>query len=469
MSNLDISRALLPFLQKKKRFKIVVGGRGSGKSQGIADIALIHAAQGRKIGCFREFQNSLSDSVYSLLTDEIERLDVGGYSKMASAIDHANGGGFVFKGLSRNPESIKSMHGFNIFWVEEAQTISDASLKLLTPTLRDDGAEIWMTGNPRSSEDPFSQRFIEPFQSELRKNGIYEDDLHLIIKCNWRDNPWFPTGLEQERRWDEENLPRALYDHIWEGEYNDSVEHSIILAEWFDACVDAHKKLGFKAKGKIVAAHDPADTGDGRAYCLRHGSIILDVDETTTLDVNDACDWALSKAIEKGANTFVWDADGLGLSLRRQINDALDGKNIDAIPFRGGSEVDRPNEVYDYSNKKIANNNAFKNLRAQKYCELRDRMQLTYNAISKGEYIDPDKLISISSDIKCISQLKAELCRIPQVYNGNGMVQIMRKDQMRNKLKIKSPNLADAVMMSMGQTMRVAKWKKLTYPKVSVV
>lgn len=466
---LDISRKLLPILQKPKRFKNIYGGRGSGKSQGLADLAIMQAAQGKKIGCFREFQNSLSDSMYSLIIEEIDRLGVKGFTEKNNEIHHVSGGKFVFKGLARNPDSIKSMHGFDIFVVEESQAVSEKSLKLLTPTLRKENGELWFAGNPQSSEDPYSQRLIEPWANELRKNGIYEDDMHLIVKCNWRDNPWFPDSLNQERLWDYENLPRTLYDHIWEGEYNDSVEHSIILAEWFDACVDAHEKLGFKAQGQIIAAHDPADTGDGRGYALRHGSVLLDVKETTTLDVNDACDWALSMAIESNADVFVWDADGLGLSLKRQVTDALDGKKVQYLPFRGGSAVERPDESYENKHgKSVTNADAFKNLRAQMYCTLRDRMYRTFRAVKKGEYSDPDKMFSISSKLECLAQLKAEVCRIPQVFNGNGQIQIMRKDQMKNKLKIKSPNLADAVMMTLLSTPKAKKWGKLNYEQVSI-
>ena len=103
--------------------------------------------------------------------------------------------------------------------------------------------------NPGSTEDPFSKRFITPFLSALESDGFYEDDLHLIIIMNYTDNPWFAeSGLEAERAWDYANLPRALYDHIWLGKFNDSVESGLILAEWFDACIDAHVKLGFEGR-----------------------------------------------------------------------------------------------------------------------------------------------------------------------------------------------------------------------------
>ena len=87
MPNLQIPRKLLPFQQKKKRYKIAIGGRGSAKSTTVADLCLMDSqTMGLKIGCFREFQNSIEDSVYSLLEDEIERLEIPGFTVQNNTI-----------------------------------------------------------------------------------------------------------------------------------------------------------------------------------------------------------------------------------------------------------------------------------------------------------------------------------------------------------------------------------------------
>jgi len=199
-----------------KRFIVIVGGRGSGKSQNIAAIECERMnSKGIKVACFREFQVSIDDSVFSLLQNQINRHGLEGFTYPNGSVKNQNGAVAKFRGLARNPESMKSMDGFKDFWVEEAQTVSDNSLKLLTPTMRAKEGRIIFTANPASSEDAFSQRFIVPFRDALDRDGIYEDDMHLIIEMNWRDNPWFPAELEQERQWDYDNLPRALYDHIW--------------------------------------------------------------------------------------------------------------------------------------------------------------------------------------------------------------------------------------------------------------
>ncbi len=457
MSNLQIPEKLLPLSETPKRFKVVYGGRGSGKSMTIADLLLMDAqVNGTKIGCFREIQNSSDDSVHALLKDESERLGLDFTAEKAS-IYCPSGGEFRFRGLARNPDAVKSMHGFSKFWVEEAQTISQDSLEKLTPTLREKGAELWFSLNPQSSADPMAQRFIVPFQDELEAKGYYENELHLIIKANYTDNPFFPSELEQERLWDYKNKSRAKYNHVWLGAFNDEVEDSIILSEWFDACIDAHKKIqGWEPRGIKAAAHDPSDKGeDPKGFAIRHGTIVTHVDENSTYDVNEGCDWATDLAVEHRADHFVYDSGGLGLSLRRQVNDNLEGKRCQIHAFNGASEVLRPKDLYqgkldNPEEERVRNNKqTFKNLRAQSYWNLRDRMYATYCAVERGVYTDPDDMISLSSDIPMLDKLRSEVCRIPSKPNGSGLKQIMTKPEMR-KLKIKSPNMADCLMMLFG-------------------
>lgn len=453
MPEITVPRVLLPLVQKPKRFKIVIGGRGSGKSMTVGGISLMDAqTKGLKVGCFREFQNTIDDSVYSMLSSEIERLELQGFTVQANSIQYMGQDAFKFRGLARNTEGLKSMHGFNRFWVEEAQTISHSSLKALTPTLRTDNSEIWMTGNPRHSADPFSERFIKPFEKELRKNKYYEDDLHLIIWCNYTDNPLFPDVLEQERAYDEANLSSAMYRHIWLGEYYDEVEDSIIPVEWFDAAIDAHEKLRFKPEGAIVASHDPSDEGgDSKGLAIRRGSVVLQVTEKVTGDSNEGMDWALEESRKAGADWFVWDCDGLGISLKRQVESALTGTRTQWWMFKGSESPEDAESVYaSGAGQHKTNRDTFANKRAQYWWKLRERFHNTYQAVQNGRYTNPDDMISLSSGIESLDQLRAEVCRIPQKRNNNGKIQIMSKLEMAKKpYQLPSPNMGDALMMSM--------------------
>ena len=450
-----LSLAMLPALLSKKRFVNIIGGRGSGKSQGEAMIIVVdmHDA-GIKTACFREFQNSIEDSVYSLLESQINRMGLSGFTLINNAVRSANGAEAKFKGLARNPDSVKSMDGFRRFWVEEAQASSENSLKLLTPTMREEGGQIVFTANPGSSEDPFSKRFIAPFSDALERDGVYEDDLHLVLVVNWRDNPWFPEELNQERLWDFENLPRALYDHIWEGKFNDSVENGLIMAEWFDACIDAHIKLDFGSSGIKKVTHDPSDVGsDPKALALREGNVFTEVKERDDLDVNDGCDWATGYAVEVNADQFEWDVGGMGTGLKKQVNDSLQGKKIETFMFNGASTSDDPDTIYQPAlgenvQQEKTNKEMFKNLRAQCYASVRDRVYKTYKAVIHNKMCDPEELISFSSDIENLTKLRSELCRMPIKPNGSGLFELYTKEQMRKMFKVSSPNLADCVMMS---------------------
>lgn len=459
----------------KKRFVIIIGGRGSMKSVGVVDIMLAGVQDyGDKVYCLREYQASISQSVHALNKAEIERLRLDGFEILDNKIRHKNGGGLEYLGMARNPESIKSASGFRRFFSEESASYSEASITNLTPTARNkaryglpgeyeeaeasnlDDVQMFFVANPGSSNDPFSQRFIVPFQESLNKHGYYEDDLHLIIKMNYMDNPWFmDSGLDAERQFDFENKPRAVYDWIWLGAFLDSVDNSIIQAEWFDACVDAHVKLNFAPLGQEKIAYDPADSGDAKAMAYQHGTVVLGVTSTSVGDINEATDWALGHVNKLKPDVFLWDSDGAGLSLRRQITDGLKGKKIKLVPFHGNGEIDRPFDIYDEIGSDFAGdiekqrNNAemFKNLRAQCYWVLRDRMFKTYLAVVKGKQFPPDELISFSSGISELMGLRAEICRIPRKYNNaSGRIQIMSKPEMKS-MGIKSPNMADAVMM----------------------
>lgn len=466
---------LEPLFLSPRRFNILIGGRGSGKSLGKGGHGAIQMHDcGKNLMCIREFQTSIQDSVHALLSEEMVRLELDGVevAEKTIRITHNNASA-RFMGLARNPESVKSAFGFLDWWIEEAQFLSDKSLKTLTPTARQkpkkglpgkqeeiekdeidlDSVSMTFCANPASSEDPFSQRFILPFIDKLDDDGLYRDDLHLVIKMNWSDNPWFDeSGLEQERQFDYEHLPRTTYDWIWEGGFNDEIENALIKAEWFDACIDAHEKLGMKPFGVCKVTHDPSDLGgDEKATCVRKGNIVTGLFKRGDIDVNEGCDWALGIAINEHADVFEWDVGGMGVALKRDVNNALKGKNIAAYQFNGAFAVDSPDSIYEPSGasniqREVKNKEIAKNLRAQCYLRLRDRIYRTYLAIVHNVMCDPEDLISFSSACECLAGLRSELCRLP--IKPSTMFELYTKPQMREKFKLRSPNLADAVMMS---------------------
>lgn len=452
MPTLSLPEKLLPLLEKRRRFVIVVGGRGSGKSYAVSALCLMAIqTRGAKVAAFREHMNSIEDSVLSLMRQQINDLELKGFEVQNNRILYNGNPCVSFRGLSKNIDSIKSMSGYTVFWTEEAQSLSEESIRILSPTLREEDSTIFMTANPRSRNDPFSKRFLVPFERELNAKGYYEDDLHLIIQANWDSNPYFPSVLREEMEHDKTHMSPALFMHTWEGAYYDSTIDSLIKLEWFQAAIDAHLKLGIKKEGPIIASHDPSDLGpDNKAYAVRQNGILLDVKELETGDSNEGVDWSIDLARKDNADVYVWDGDGIGLGLRRQVVNALEGTRIDYEMFRGSEGAEDP-MLYYGGDKGRTNKDAFLNRRAQYYFKLKDRFEATWRAVEKGEYIDPNELISISSSIENLAQLRSELTRIPQKRNNSGRLQILSKVEMKKKpYQIESPNMADAVMMCMG-------------------
>lgn len=203
------------------RYKILYGGRGGSKSWGVARALLdLGTRRPLRILCAREFQNSITDSVHKLLSDQINALGLDEfYTIQRSRIVGINGTEFGFEGLKHNITRIKSWEGADIAWVEEAQTVSKSSWDILIPTIRKEESEIWLTFNPELEHDETYQRFvINPPKDALQLN------------VGWRDNPWFPKVLREEKERLKENDYDA-YLNVWEGHCKQALEGAIYAAE----------------------------------------------------------------------------------------------------------------------------------------------------------------------------------------------------------------------------------------------
>lgn len=171
--------------------------------------------------CIREVQQTLKESSKRLVESKIQSLGVGDQFKVwDDRIETPGDGVIIFQGMrDHTAESIKSLEGFRVAWVEEAQTLSARSLTLLRPTIRVPGSEIWANWNPRRKSDA-----IDEFFRVKKPEGA------VVVEANWRDNPWFPKVLEDERQLDLRLYPDR-YDHIWEGQYAKAFEGAYFAKE----------------------------------------------------------------------------------------------------------------------------------------------------------------------------------------------------------------------------------------------
>lgn len=225
-----MSIQLPPYAEKlfdPYRYKVLHGGRGSGKSYTVARTLLIRAAASkRRVLCAREFQNSITESVHKLLSDQAEELGLQNFFHIGNhSIVGENGSDFIFRGVRMNVNSIKSMVGLTDLWLEEAHTISQMSWDVLIPTIREPGSEIWVTFNPDQEDDPTYKMFLDK-----EGNPIERDDA-LVLKVNWQDNPWFPDVLEKEKN----HLFKVNPDlamHVWEGQIRKNSDSQIFRHKW---------------------------------------------------------------------------------------------------------------------------------------------------------------------------------------------------------------------------------------------
>jgi len=222
---IETARVFKPLL-RPVRYKGAHGGRGSGKSHFFAE-ALVEKAMlepGLRWACIREVQRSLEQSVKRLIEDKIEAMGVGGaFRVLQTHIETPGDGIIIFQGMQNHTaESIKSLEGYDGAWVEEAQSLSKTSLKLLTPTFRKNNSEIWFSWNPKKDDDPVDVFF---------RSGENDNDPDFVcVEANWSDNPWFPEVLRRDMERDRARDPDK-YAHVWMGQY-ESASEARVFKNW---------------------------------------------------------------------------------------------------------------------------------------------------------------------------------------------------------------------------------------------
>lgn len=320
----EIPAKLRPLFQPK-RYKVLHGGRGSGKSWGVARVLLLLAAQQPlRILCTREVQKSIKDSVHRLLSDQIQAMGLGSFFEVLEAeIRGKNGSLFLFAGLAQHTvESIKSFEGCDICWVEEAQTVTKRSWDILSPTIRKAGSEIWVTFNPDMETDETYQRFVVNAREDA-----------FVCQVNYKDNPWFGAELEQERQ-DTMRRDPDSYENIWEGKPKRVSEGAIYRHE-ITALYD-DKRVRFVPYDPMLSVHTVWDLGWNDAMTIgfwqRSGAEIRCIDYIE--DSHHTLDWYVAE-IEKRPyriGTYFIPHDGRARNLQtgKSTEEALQamGKNV---------------------------------------------------------------------------------------------------------------------------------------------
>jgi phage terminase large subunit len=168
---------------------------------------------GLRAVCIREIQKSLKQSVKQLLEDKIEAFELGPqFDILETEIRTPGGGLIIFQGMQNHTaDSIKSLEGFDVAWVEEAHSLSQRSLNLLRPTIRKPGSQIWFSWNPENETDPVDHFLRDDMPSSA-----------VVVQANYTDNPWCPQELLDEAELDRKDADK--FAHVWLGGYKKAVE-----------------------------------------------------------------------------------------------------------------------------------------------------------------------------------------------------------------------------------------------------
>ena len=374
-------------------YKITAGGRGSGKSWSFASLLSQKlTAEKHNLLCCREIQKSLEDSSYKLLVETIERLNLKGWVIKKDTLENENGSRVIFRGLKdlRAGNAIKSLEGYDLAWLEEAQAISLESLQLLLPTIRMNGSEIWACYNPNTEEDA-----IEMLK---QREGA------ICVKCNWSDNPWFTERLAKEREADYKFNPE-LARHIWEGEYLAQADNAVMSR----LAVHEAMEREVDNEGDYQIAVDVARYGsDSSIISMRKGLKMIDLKEYKNISLVELCGHIEVIAGNNHDMTIKVDETGVG------------GGVVDILQGRGYRNV-------------IGINFGSKPQDTDKFADLPSEMWCTF----------PISDVSLLND----SGLFHELTDRRFSYDHKARRQVESKDSYKARNGGKSPDKADSVLM----------------------
>lgn len=308
--------------------------------------------------------------------------------------------------------------------------------------------------------------------NEFYRKRMRYNNTHKVFIFDWRDDPRKDDAWYQKQK---QELDEVIVAQEIDRDYNASAEDSFIPAKWVAAAIDAHKKLGFGPQGIRVTGFDPADTGDAKATVNRHGSVILQAKQLKQGDITQAMPWAFEVADQFRADVLSYDGDGMGAPAMKLTLIGLAVGRMKVIAYHGSAGVLDPEKKPDEMGKarrKLkpahersaelhrddatlrTNTDTYTNFRSQTWSWVRDRFELTYEAVqraSQGQIVnvDPEDLISISSECESLIGLQAELSRPKRIFTKNGKIQVESKKEMKTR-SVDSPNLADALIIAMS-------------------
>ena len=382
------------------------GGRGAGaKSYGVISLNVQEAHYFKhKYGCFREVQKTLTESVYSLIEETVERLKYPGWKFRDEYIESPVGSHFIFRGLKdlTATDNVKGLQGYTRFIIEEAASISDASIDKLLPTLfRNKRSILWFVYNQYLETDPITTKVWEPFSNEPYAR---------LIECRPGavDNPWWYEGdleiLSQKLK----KIDPDLWDHIYGGNPISQLHNAAISRLLIRQAMD---RVISNPEGAVEIGCDPADEGDDKTQIyMRKGMKVIGHKELRKMDGEYIANEIWQMAGKRPDVPIKLDTTGIGTSAR----DNLRRLGAKVIPIHFANKAEKANE----------------------YPDIVSEMWFNFNEVLKEDMPD------IPYDAELMSDLSSRLYK----YDSSGRRCIEPKKEFK-KRHLRSPDKGDAMLL----------------------
>lgn len=447
MSKPTLNPVLKDFWVTPARYRVLYGGRASSKSWDAAGFAIFLADNYKlRFLCARQFQNKIAESVYSLLKIQIDRFGLQHRFDILKdkIINKHTGTEFLFYGLWRHIDEVKSLESIDVTWLEEAHNITEDQWKIIRPTvMRKAHSQTWVVFNPKLSTDFAYRRFV-----------VDPPPRSIVRQINYVDNPFLSDDMLVDIE-DDKAKDYDEFEHIYLGVPRDDDDQAVIKRSWVMAAIDAHKQLGITPSGSKRMGFDVADDGgDKNAMIYAHGSLASwsDMWKGQEDELLKSCSRVWSAARERNASV-TYDSIGVGATVGSKFNelnaDKLQRGKVSHTKFNAGSSVWKPASPYV---RGTSNQDMFANLKAQAWWLVADRFRNTFNAVRKGQQFNEDEMIFIDADMPNLDLLIDELCTPKRDFDAAGKVKVESKKDLAKKNREggarPSPNLADAFIMA---------------------
>nr|UVN01015.1 MAG: terminase [Bacteriophage sp.] len=393
------------------RYYCYSGGRASGKSTAVAQSLILRAAsQPITVLCAREFQNSITDSVHKLLVGTIRKFGLQGFEITRDGINHINGSTFIFRGLHNNLQSIKSIEGVDVCWVEEAQTISDTSLTTLIPTIRKTNSTLIFTWNPLTSHDAVWTYFVTSESTERHKqtchwHTTFEDVERLL-------SPDVLAMIEADRE-------SADFGHIWLGLPYSDTDNQLISDSMLNEAIHRTPEDGPVTFGVDVARYG----NDRTALTIKKGNRIETLESWTHSSIVDTGERIRLRASQYHPIDIRIDDTGVGGGL----TDLLKSWQLPVTGINYAGKAKDP-----------------------QYPGIASELWFDFAAMLPQ--------LSINPQLADLAKLTTELTTRKWQITSRNQRQIESKQDYKDSMNLGSPDLADSVLLACYEPPKLPSW-----------